>query len=161
MGYLPSRGLIDYSFSPFKVNCLGHACFNFTDKILKEISEEVFFYHIPSFRVPSEDVFTEDLSYYLKAVGLKISPCEKLDILKSNEWKVALYFSYELGGITDYHFMLQEKDGHWSSKQGWHSQYLDFFKTLPEVYDTNYKLFGVYKISNPYAKKENEVEQEK
>lgn len=153
MGYLPSRGKAPYYFSPITLNCFGHACFNLTDEILRteQISNDLFEYRIPSIYSTEQHVSGE-LFERIASVGLKVSPCNIKEKLNFNEWKVALYFSRTPDGIDDYHFLLQEKNGKWSCKFGWHRAKISYFKKLPEIIAPNYVFYGTYKITNPHIK---------
>lgn len=171
-GYVPARGAKDYfalhngTCIAEYFNCFGHACFNPLDE---QIEEEDFSYAEtrPLFNVlgnetfPSARAISEKVFDFVRATGLSVEECGLYDKMKSNQWKVAFYidkgdnegeFKLKNG---DTHFMLQEKNGKWSSKMG-DCKTLQYFQELPTVFDCDYALYGIYKITNPYAESKSE-----
>ncbi len=137
------------------INCFAHACFNLTNNIIIEQNftlEECAYFRKFSINLENPKLFEESIFEFINQTGLQIQPCFSNQQLDENQWKVALTFSK--GGI-DFHFMLQEKDGLWSSKCG-RTDRIDKFRTLPKNYQPNevfvYDLYKTYIITNPYVK---------
>lgn len=170
---IPSRGSQKYNFvNTFKVNCLEHAFFNFTNKeirkISREFSHELFeflwifealqtymFYSTPT---QVYNKIHDELIDKIKSVGLKIEDCLINEELKDNQWKVAFYFNPE-AGEEDFHFMRQEKDGTWSSKAGKYMK-VQKFDEPPELFRENYQLVKFFKVTNSCFSKDIQDELE-
>ena len=168
LGYCPSRMAQSYDFvNPYtktefftQINCFAHAVFNLSNQ---QIYENCLTNNdTDSFRNLIEDYWeTEDsifkrLSAFITKTGLKIEKCNDEDELKENQWRVALYFC-DGWTFKDFHFLLNESDGRWSSKYGT-TNLLEFFDERPEKYiaqeyNDRYDYYGTYKITNPYAGK--------
>ena len=163
LGYVPSRGGQSYRIAENGIiknyasipNCFAHACFNLTNEQLARFNEADF----RAFRGFVQSVFhmnnyiAKDLFDFVKECGLKVQRSNGKLPKYSNEWKVALYFGTERFK-KDYHFLLLEKDGTWSSKIGCESEikYFDFPpKELMCNYEYPYQLYGIFKITNPFA----------
>lgn len=186
-GYIASRGNQSYDFlikgysAANFCNCFGHACFNLknqhfvennftptdtaciggdinleqaSDKQTKEYEE--FYLYIKNFYKDQPEDVKERLFNMVSSTGLSVEKCAPSEILKDNQWKIALYFDYLHGAMFDYHFFLQEKDGSWSSKMG-QSKKVDIFYNLNNYMYATYKLHGFYSITNPFAAKENKI----
>ena len=160
-GYVPSRENVNYFLHTFTVNCFGHACFNLTDKDLKELEPydaelKDFFKRFDACSIRD---YIKSASNKLDQVGLKMQKSSLSDSVKKNQWKVACYsMSEEMfsGGFrTDIHFIIQGKDGKWYSKMG-QNAYIDCFDKLPETIGKSYSLEGIFKITNPYVRLDNE-----
>ena len=171
LGYCPQRSGESYSFvNPYtninyykQINCFAHACFNLTNnQITSNCFEKI---DISSFKNLIDDYWETNESIanklfdFVKKTGLKIEECSDGEKLEENQWKVALYFC-DGPFFRDFHFLLKEKDGRWSSKYG-NEDVLEFFNERPkefvvEKYDDHYKFYGTYKITNPYAGKNKE-----
>ncbi len=165
LGYRPERRLETYrcktpsGFLTGQItNCLEHACFNLTNKQI--IDNNFSIYDKSAFQSfidvnKSLSEITQDIFNFVEDAGLKVSDNKKI-INKQKEWRVALYYrtDYE---VEDYHFLLQEKSGIWTSKMG-SSLNIQKYLTLPKVVYRNYDLYGVYTIKNPYIKeKQTEI----
>lgn len=162
LGYLPNRGKEQYSFvsnSANVTNCFEHACFNLTNEQLKDFNENDLknFFALPvlaNVDLSREEMF-DAVKKEIAKTGLKVK--KTAENLKENEWNVAMYFSnYDI----DVHFLLQEKNGGWSGKFG-QSQKTDHYSFLPLKLVgvlTDYKLYKVFTIENPYLSKENKEE---
>ena len=159
MGYTPSRGKESYSeIKYFYIpNCFAHACFNLTNQQLsnfKEADKHAFRGFVQSI-LQLDKYIAKDLFDFVKLCGLKVQKSNRSLPKHDNEWKVAIYFGSERLK-KDYHFLLQEKDGSWSGKHGETDQ-VTFYPEAPKYLDYNfefpYKLYGIYKITNPYAPK--------
>lgn len=159
MGYYPRRGYNDYlSYvnecpTSFLVNCFAHACFNLTDKMLQYFNFgpiETECYTINTKIIPENySKIDQHFTEILNNVGLQVDQCNlRTKIENKSQWKVALYFS---DIEQDFHFLLQEKDNRWSSKQGW-LENVSIYNNLPNIYNETYKLFDIKKITNPNAK---------
>ncbi len=174
-GLVPVRGKEKYVFSGIFVNCFEHAFLNLTNSQLDEIDAGPKTKNI--FGNLSEDASSdagicaellEKKMYALASeIGLKIvtAGIKPLKPAK-NQWQIALYLS----GLGNWHFVLQERDGTWSAKEGW-TQKTSNFDSLPEYYngamvkdyeDDDFKLplFMIpkfekyYIVTNPYAESE-------
>ena len=154
-GYLPSRKQKEYSQLFTKpVNCFGHACFNLSDRDLKQLED-----YIPEL----DDYFRQfgncGVNNYFKIardrieqVGLQVEKSYLTEKLKFNQWRIAYYvYSGDEFYSSDLHFMIQGKNGVWYSKRGRRPE-IEKLDELPEVYRDEYQLIGIYKITNPYAK---------
>ena len=169
LGYTPSRRGESYfektsenEFTKDLCNCFGHACFNLKNKHYKEYNisayERIHFQGINSeLDLLTKEEASKRLLDYIRNVGLMVERCPKEAILKSNQWKVALFFDEiyfgELRLLRDYHFMLQESDKSWSSKISY-TEKVEKLEELPENYNTYYTLYDIYSITNPNAKLE-------
>ena len=171
LGYCPERKGESYSFvNPYtdinyyqQINCFAHACFNLTNQ---QITSNCFEKNdIDSFKNLIDDYWEEDksierkLTTFVRKTGLKIEECSDEEDLEENQWRVALYF-FTGYFFRDFHFLLNEKDGSWSSKYGT-EDVLEFFENRPdefvvEKYGDHYQYYGTYKITNPYAGKNKE-----
>ena len=169
-GYVPSRGAKDYfalhngSCIAEYINCFGHACFNLTDELIKMAQ---FSYHEAGifFNILGNEVYSngrkvcDKMFNFVRETGLSVDECGLYDQMRYNQWKVAFYI--DKGGDAnnvargDIHFMLQEKDGKWSSKMGT-AKTLQYFRELQRVFFCDYDLYGIYKITNPYVESERE-----
>lgn len=168
LGYCPERKGESYTFvNPYSkagyyehINCFAHACFNLTNQQITENCLDKI--DALSFRNLIEDFFESDssiatrLKNFIRKTGLEIEECSDEEELAENQWRVALYFCNGFF-FRDFHFILNEKDGCWSSKYG-NENVLEFFETRPdkyiaEKYNDSYKYYRSYKITNPYAGK--------
>jgi hypothetical protein len=162
-GYTPSRGAESYNYVTklgtnvsSLANCFEHACFNITNlhfdscEISKKDAFEFGDFSIAAFA--GAEYTKRELFHFVKKTGLDVSSCKPKSMLKNNEWMVALYFCEGDYCIRDFHFMLQEKDKSWSSKLGF-EPICERFEDLPNTFACDYKLYGTYKISNPYKEK--------
>ena len=172
LGYIPSRGNENYkivdgnnvtNYAPL-INCLGHACFNLTNEHLKDFdkNDASILRNFIQSPLHANTYIAKDIFNFVKKCGLKIKPTKRHSLLKDNEWKIALYFGW-YGYRKDYHFLLQEKDGTWSSKWGSSSEVIFLNSPTKKLnhcgYD--YTLYGFYKISNPMTKQQTKHIQEK
>lgn len=160
-GNIPSRGRELYGKLTWDFNCLFHACFNLPNSILKKLNldDDQFLIYNPFGNLEGDKIqIKSEMFKFIKDCGLHISKDHKLTLLK-NQRRVALYFSqaYEKGfGLKDFHFLLQEKDGTWSSKAG--SSEVEFGLTLehsmPFDISNRYILDSTFILSNSYEKSE-------
>ena len=168
LGYVPNRGNQSYNHRATYTdqtygelgNCFSHACFNLTNELYEEyeISDEDILFFQGGFRrfsTDSNEEVAEKVLGKIKTVGLIVSPATDIEVLKENQWRVAMYFnriSFPSGDyIRDYHFLLQEKDSSWSGKLFWGHQ-VENFETAPEIYANRYKYFDTFIITNPNAR---------
>ena len=170
-GYVPARGSESYRVhlsngerASEMVNCLEHACFNLTneqlDKCCLNKNDSNFCCDTEPSYVNEE--YENSLLGLIKSVGLKVNRCKENAVLKENQWKVALYFE-DSDVFRDFHFMLQEKNNMWSSKQGVLDN-VELYDEPPLVFKKYYVKYGTYKITNPYiqsGKKDNKTERSK
>lgn len=124
-GKMPDRGDEEYDMFAKYVNCFEHACFNLSNRELEELGIDCFEYTYRSpfgeFSQNSIHEAKEEMLEFLTQTGLLVEKFDGKKILKSNQHKVALYFSEAFEreqGERDYHFLLQRKDGKWSGKCG-------------------------------------------
>ncbi len=169
-GYCPSRGYREYDTkvkgwdSGSLVNCFEHSCFNLTEELLKEYkfgwNDRCSFFDFKNINLKNAENDMNELINFVKATGLEIENSSlKEKLVQDNQWKIAVYFNVV---ADDIHLMKQEKDGSWSSKMG-DSRYVDRYPKPAKRYHYNYGLYGIFKITNPYAKplKKDEKEFEK
>ncbi len=173
-GYFP-REKEKYGAFCFYANCLAHACFNFKnsqletlDKRLPELGMDEFDYIFKNpFGEFSENSLTEaksEIFDFLHRTGLQVEVETTQKELKQNQYRVAMYFSEAYttrNGEKDMHFVLQERDGSWSSKEG--SGEVEFLpnleNTLPFRNNNRYRLHNILTITNPYGKNEESSKQ--
>lgn len=175
MGYLANRGKEKYGSFSFYANCLEHACCNLTNEQLEALdkrlidlgmSEYDYFFTNPygGFSENSIVQAKDEIFDFLRRTGLKVDVETVKQELKSNQYRVAMYFSeaYTTGkGTKDVHFILQERDGSWSSKEG--GGEVEFMPTLENILpfrnSNRYVLHNKLIITNPYAKIEENPKQ--
>ena len=161
-GYMPQRGtqtyMYAYCFDPEVlmgdiINCFGHAAFNLTNEMIEKLGltmEEL----EPIWRFGEKQnqgvTFSDEIEGFIRQTGLKIEPCGLHTKMKKNQWKIAYYMRHLSEGI-DYHFILQEKDGRWSSKNGQRPKVETFVSDPPKMWKDKYYLCGYYCITNPYV----------
>lgn len=159
-GYLPSRGDESYRLSfpnGIKyydvINCVAHACFNLNNDILGKIGlrrEEYGAFRDFGGLFYNREKIGRNIFNFIRGVGLKIEPCHEDEKIKFNQWKIATFFDTN---HKDMHFMLQERDGRWSSKQGNHEN-IDYFDEIPKRYNGKYDFCGTFVITNPYVERD-------
>lgn len=162
------RGKQRYTWvNSYRINCFAHAFFNLKNGDIRELyrayPNEMFeyFWSFQGFKKASLLAYinvTREILKKIQQAGLQIEECSVDEKLEEGQWKVAYYFNFDVMG-KDFHFMHQEPNGYWSSKQGANLM-VDIFKELPETYSNGYKLQKIYKITNPYYVKENDEENE-
>ena len=159
-GYMPIRDRESYNvFHALSINCYSHACFNITNKDLHKLDN--FDDELTRFMLDFRDIgdlhnHIKEAGKRLKKVGLKLEKSSISEDIKKNQWKVAFYVrDGDENTKSDYHYMIQLGDGKWASKMG-HYETIDTFEKLPKSFYGSYNLVGVYKITNPYIKLDNE-----
>ncbi len=169
-GYLPSRGTESYKvmldedvYAADLINCYGHACFNLTNRQLKEFGitsrDTNFLWCLWEDPAAKFSYVAEQMEKFIRSTGLKVARCKPNEKTKSNQWKIAVYYQSE-GDIDDYHFMLQEKSGIWSSKLG-ASDHVDTYDDLPRPYYRDYTFYATYIITNPYVQAQEDLKNHK
>lgn len=159
--YVASRGDESYMeetdkyFNPRRiVNCFAHACFNLKNEHFKKfnigVDCEGYFRHFVHLDNNDADLVLKEMKDFVESTGLQMQECALTDTPKDNQWKVAYYYDPE---ISAYHFMLQEKDGRWSSKFACEGK-LEYFNQPPKIFDEIYPLQKILMITNPHAKTE-------
>ncbi len=168
-GYLPSRGREFYGPYTCRMNCLGHSVFNLTNFLIDVFDQETlknglseydyFFTNVfGGFNENNLEIERKRMFNFIEKTGLKVEIEKVGQILKPNQYKIAFYATDNFnkkrnGGGGDFHFILQEKDGFWSSKAG--NGEVEFLpkleKTLPHNAETRYQLEDVLVVTNPYA----------
>ena len=161
-GYLPARETEEYSeLHTGMVNCYGHACFNLSNEQLKELEPSKYdlrdFFRNFATR-GARNIFSE-VQNRIRQVGLKMERSSPNEKIQKNQWKIAYYIQNDIFAGNDLHFMIQTPNGKWTSKIGTNPT-VEVFDKLPDVYHKNYSLSGVYKITNPYVKLENNDDME-
>lgn len=158
-GYMPEREKEKYSeLHAEVVNCFGHACFNLSNNDLDEF--KCYFDELKDFFRKFEVIgiqnYFKEAKNRIQQVGLKIEQSSLKEPIKKNQWKIAYYVMYDPSiSSSDLHFMIQSQDGKWISKMGKHTE-LEVFNKLPNVFHRDYELCGIYKITNPYIKSEED-----
>ena len=154
-GYLPSRGKNEYTQKTASmVNCFGHAVFNLQNQDLESIlsSKETLLTYQRKFGTVGIKGIMKVVKEKVQEVGLEIQKSSIDEKLEENQWKIAYFYMFSSPyNSADAHFMIQEKDGTWTSKLGVKEE-IEVFKKLPEDYHCGYLLQGIYKITNPYIK---------
>ena len=164
-GHVPSRGDEDYKYCTKSgylasdiVNCLGHAVFNFSNAELDDMKLDKeagrIFCDIESKKGGDTiEGITEGVIDLVKKTGLKIEPAKPEAMLKSNQWKIALYFGQLEDSTLVFHFFFQEEPNHWTSKMA-HQKHITHYDHLDDIYvdkDATYEKYEEYIITNPYA----------
>lgn len=155
LGYVPSRENQSYKYKINRgmrtgdlINCFAHACFNLTNNQIKKFKisfeEANAFWHYYISEKGVDRNYITSITEFIESTGLSINVCRQNAKMNYNQWKIAYYYNNE---ILDFHFMLQEKDGKWSSKLG-SSRNLEYFEEVPKEYHKDYKLKGFYAITN-------------
>jgi len=142
------------------INCFAHACFNLSNKQIREndinpIDMINFSQFVPSKEATDFEI-ERNISSFVNSTGLIMRTCNPEGIMKSNEWKVALYLCKQ-PDLRDFHFFLQEKDGTWSSKYGYNADQLDSLKELPKeyiapIFHDKYDYYKTFAIENPFVR---------
>ncbi|MBE7073889.1 MAG: hypothetical protein E7379_02220 [Clostridiales bacterium] len=166
LGYLPSRGDESYTllhrdtnieFSKI-ANCLAHSFFNLTNEQLEDFN----LFDSGTFRWfyldENDERALDRVLEFVEKTGLKVEETSLEQDLAPNQWKVAVYFRVRENKnvIPDFHFILQEKDGVWSSKEGAFPT-IDYFQHPPEMFYSaygshfQYKLYGYLMVTNARA----------
>ena len=162
-GYIPARKDETYQYIPTASylptgnlgNCFTHACFNLLNEHYEKLNitySEFNSLRNLSLERKSIEQIREELFEIIEKVGLKFQSCEANTPIKPNQWKVAYYF--DMGEVTDYHFLLQEADGTWSDKLSITKIVRHYPEPPKSIYHgTNgaYYLQGFYLITNPFA----------
>ena len=126
-GYRPARGTEPYDFTLKNeckayrlVNCFGHM-FNLKNQQLNDYQ----FGPYPIYSAFNEidkdpdNKASQRMLDFIKEIGLKVEECapdKLIDDFKS--WKIALYFGKYNNNQKDFHYLLEEAPGLWSSKIG-------------------------------------------
>lgn len=167
LGYVPSRRGESYYYKTQSgdltkdlVNCFGHACFNLTNEMFDKFDitiEDKYDMQAITGRIDSlsKKQVSLKLLDFVRDIGLMVERCPKEAKLKANQWKIALYFDQITFGketfLRDFHFMKQENDNSWTSKISFTSR-VAVEEDLPKQFTNYYRLYDVYKITNPHAK---------
>lgn len=162
-GYIPTRGFETYEYIPTKsywptgslANCFTHACFNLLNEHFEKFDIKLDeFNSLRNLELDKKSIeqIREELFEVISAAGLKFQKCDVDTPTLPNQWKVAYYF--DMGEQTDYHFLLQEKDGTWSDKLATTKQVRSYETPPKSIFhssDSSYYLQGFYLITNPFA----------
>lgn len=161
-GHVASRDFARYIYATMLANCIEHSCFNLSNgQLLQNFSFTEIKEYFGGFDEKTKEDMKTKIFNSITQTGLKIKKCQPQEILKYNEWKVALYFG-KIKNTDEYdaHFLKEEENGAWSEKMGFEkdvSFYGSLLKTIYPCYQ-KYELENVYKITNPYAITEPEHE---
>ncbi|MBE7073888.1 MAG: hypothetical protein E7379_02215 [Clostridiales bacterium] len=173
MGYMPSRGDESYKVihkntnneTTFLVNCMAHSCFNLTNQQLAEF-DELDSKNFKQFYWEGEEqseIYGRILKF-VRRTGLKVERTSLSHSVGKGQWKIAVYFIDRVNDERkkpDFHFILQEKDGVWSSKEG-SFPYIRYFDIPPKHFISEfgnhkpYKLHEYLMITNPIAQEKAE-----
>lgn len=144
------------------VNCVGHAFINANEKDILDLKYNFVSENILSDFFKGEKTYANafrNVCEFFERVGLKIEKTTLETKPDFNQWKVACYFK-DLEQDKDYHFMLQEKDGSWSSKRGFTID-VEHFDELPQKH-RNYELEDIIMVTNPFIENEaDKIEEER
>lgn len=153
LGYIPSRG--NQVYKPYVsecFNCVEHTIFNLKNEHVTDYKITPFqsriFWNLNCEGSADPQKIEKRILEVVTSTGLCIQKTNEYKEIESNQWKIAYYFSPQW---NDYHFMLQENDGSWSSKAGVCSK-LEYYSDLPYIYNKHYELQSVYVVTNPYKK---------
>ncbi|MBQ8444394.1 MAG: hypothetical protein IJX25_03485 [Clostridia bacterium] len=170
LGHLPIRGDEPYYVLhmasnqevTFLVNCMAHSFFNLTNDQLENYNE----FDAKNFRQfywpddSEEEVYNRILKFVRKT-GLSVVKTTESCKPKKGQWKVGVYFleREKKECKVDFHFILRESDGRWSSKEGSYPE-LIYYDKLPEFLQSDvgnrkrYKFHGYLMVTNPHVYKE-------
>lgn len=94
---------------------------------------------------------------FLQNLGLEV--CSDKKILKSNEWRVALYFSRDWNLTREFHWLRERNDHIWEGKIGFCNEFHEFSYAPKKItlqdessHKINYRLENTYVLSNPQVK---------
>ena len=162
LGHIPNRSEQKYGNLAGLVNCFEYACFNLTNEEIETLGLDEFKYSYASpfgaFDLSSIESAKADMVDLLQQSGYVVEFEKEPKILKSNQHRVALYFTE---GFTkenrdkDFHLLLQGLDGTWSGKESANSDRVEYFdkleESLPHDVGNRYILDSVMVLTNPYA----------
>lgn len=168
-GYTPSRGTKKYIYlnklcnkkinHGIRINCFLH-CFNFTNEQIERLNLDRTSDEIVSFGIDLAHKAERKALSFLRATGLIVKPCTNIKApLSNNQWRIAFYNEEDFDEgeeCNNWHFLLQEKNGKWTSKQGFSGD-VTIYNKLPEKIAkpfTPWVLRNTYVVTNPYADEE-------
>lgn len=161
-GHVACRGKLPYSLCfdliNKNTNCFEHACLNFKNVELlaldvNYVESLVFGGRYTWGSAKTKDEMESHFALFLEDVGLEFNECQSDEILKRNQWKVAVYLSPDWDETGSFHFLLQEKDGTWTAKDGFTAS-LSCFDKLEDRVVSNGEVYDFHKtfvITNQYA----------
>lgn len=171
-GYRPARGNQTYNYilkNDVKlysmVNCFGHV-FNLRNEQFDDYHFEAFplFGNFKGMFYEPQDKAAQNMLEFIRAVGLKVEECDpRKPIEDFKSWKATVYFE-DHPIKRDFHWLLEEKTGLWSSKIGFEAcleniQQITPPKSYRNLVDTDeptiYNYYATYKITNPNANANN------
>ncbi|MBQ8908828.1 MAG: hypothetical protein IJY90_00850 [Clostridia bacterium] len=171
LGYLPARGNQSYRMvhtstareMTFLVNCVAHTFFNLTNQQLENF-DSLDGMNFRGFLFEDEDcsVSYKRVIDFVKRTGLNVTNTSFKAPVEDNSWRVAVYFQIDDNGKygADFHFLLEENDGMWSSKEGSFPD-LIYYSKPPKILASHhdktkqYKLHGYLRVSNPNIELQN------
>lgn len=159
-GYRPARGNESYAaqlkngvLAGDMINCFGHT-FNLRNQQLDDyqFTPDRIYGYFPAEPGASGQTRAQPMLDFIQETGLRVAACDPNEpITDFKSWKIALYFA-----PSDFHFLLEEAPGRWSSKLGFSFE-VDQNLYPPQKYygAFDYNLFNTYKITNPHADANN------
>lgn len=153
-GHVPCRYMQGYSpYHAILVNCFEHACFNLSEKEIPMIDDFNSNARPLAFLTSSNALKTcANYFNFVVETGLDVAKQEK-PVLKNNQWVVTLYFAEDM---SDFHFLLKEKDGIWTAKRGFTSTVDTFEEDVDIIHiEKNPPYFKEtsYVLTNKFAEK--------
>lgn len=160
-GHMPCRGDEDYKDFGCHINCFGHI-FGLSNAQLGTLGLDAFKYSLLNpfggCDERSTDKAKQEMMDFIEQAGLLVEEEKIAKVLKSNQYRVALYFSEGFingNGRKDYHWLRQRRDGAWEGKRGADSDIVDKFDSLPKSLpfdcSNKYILDSVSVVTNPHA----------
>ena len=166
-GYTPSRKdepyreihpILKVSYGSL-VNCVEHAFFNLKNNQILTCQFNTFDADALANFSKKGDKSINDVRdrilNFVSSTGISVKKWKPHEILKNNEWVVALYYDRK---FRDIHFLLSEKYI-WTGKRGF-SNYVDQYGYLPKNIKAGYDyiLQDIYVVKNPFAEQSQKLE---
>ncbi len=155
-GYAWTRGCEHYKYvlnNGYKaadiVNCLGHACFNLTNKQLDNLNFDMTDYYalrnFYGYKNETKREVAEELFTFVEQADIKVNKLSQ-GILKCNQTAVALYIDEK---FKDIHFIKLDEYG-WSSKLGV-TPGIELYEDVPVRISPFYEFYDAYILTNEKA----------
>lgn len=153
-GHMPLRGMTPYYMASDLANTFEHGVFGLSDLqlIVNDFNEDDR-YVFGAFYLNEEGKFTAQnrMLDFIKATGLRVRFSDFDKPVLKNQYKVALYFSTSFNPERKSFELLRREDkNHWTGKLT-NGENIQTFERAPERIGTDYELFNVFDIKNPYA----------
>lgn len=172
-GYRPARKITEpYAYVlpngvkvSAAVNCFGHAVFNLRNQQFLDYNLGSFplFGSFDGICYDPKNIAENRLMDFIRSIGLKVADCDPAKLItRPDSWKVALHFE-DSNDKRDFHLLLEEAPGLWSSKIGFEPCLEHVYQvTPPGVYrnledddPTIYNFYATYQITNPNYSSDN------